>query len=197
MKIIGLCGGSGSGKGAVCQIFNRYGIPAIDTDMVYRDLTSAASDCLDELVTNFGDTIIESGALNRANLARIVFAEGSEDKLALLNAITHKYILGKTRDIIDGYRKEGVAAAIVDAPLLFESRFNEECDIIISVISDLDTRIARITARDGIDREAAMRRVSAQRSDSWLIDNSDFVIQNNGSIADLELQVERIINEIM
>lgn len=197
MKIIGLCGGSGSGKGTICQIFQGYGIPAIDTDAVYRDLTEGPSECLAELVSYFGDSIISDGALNRSSLASIVFAKGAEHKLAALNAITHKHILAKTREVISGYIQSGAPAVIVDAPLLFESCFDKECDIIISVVADLDTKISRIMQRDGISRDAASRRIASQKSDEWLVARSDYVIYNNGNLEDLTLQIAQIVNKIL
>ncbi len=197
LKVIGLCGGSGSGKGAVSELFLRYGIPSIDTDEVYHELTAYMSQCLLELVSHFGSDIIENGALNRAALAKLVFSDGVKTRLDELNAITHKHILAKTREVLAKYRADGVAAAIVDAPLLFESGFNEECDIIISVIADIDTRISRIIERDGITREAALRRIASQKNDNWLKERSDFVIYNDNGITDLEVRVAEIAKKIL
>ena len=102
MKVIGLCGGSGSGKGVVSSLFDRRGIPAIDTDTVYRELTSVDSPCNRVLSNEFGKEIISTdGSLNRKKLRTIVFT-GDDSKLHLkkLNEITHKYILDET-DLID------------------------------------------------------------------------------------------------
>ena len=94
MKIIGLCGGSGSGKGTVCEIFSKNQIPAIDTDKVYRELTSADSECLRELKKAFGNDIIApNGSLDRRKLATIVFAgDNAASQLEMLNKISHKFI---------------------------------------------------------------------------------------------------------
>ena len=75
MKIIGLCGGSGSGKGAVCDLFLELGIPSIDTDALYHKMTSSDSPCLRALAEEFGASIIDvHGKLDRAVLRGIVFS---------------------------------------------------------------------------------------------------------------------------
>lgn len=199
MKIIGLCGGSGSGKGVVCRVFHRMGIGYIDTDAVYRELTSIPCDLLKTLEYEFGKEIItDSGSLNRAVLRSIVFSgDGSEHRLARLNEITHKYILDETRRRLSAYAEEGIPAAIVDAPALFESGFDAECHILICVVADYSTRIQRIMARDGITRLAAEERIAAQIPDAELIERCDYVIYNNSDLQALERQVSDILAKIL
>ena len=197
MKIVGLCGGSGSGKGAVGQLFEKHGVPVIDTDAVYHELTSARSECIDELVLAFGNSIIdENGALNRPALGKIVFSSGASDKLQLLNKITHKHILLKTREMLGNFSERGFSMVVVDAPLLFESEFNKECDIIVSVIADKNTRVERIMSRDKISEDVARRRIATQLGDDFLIANSDFVIRNDSTLSELAEKFEILINDI-
>lgn len=197
MKVIGLCGGSGSGKGIVSTLFGTYGIFSIDTDAVYHDLISHTSDLTIELTDAFGASILSSGKVDRKALSSIVFSgDNSREKLDLLNKITHKHILDEVRDRLLEYKSEGARYVIVDAPLLFESGFDKECDIIISVIADKDTRISRIMERDGISYEAAERRLMSQIDDKWLSQNSDFTIENNLDRVALAAVVERIYKQI-
>lgn len=196
--IVGLCGGSGSGKGAVCSFFEEYGTPTIDTDAVYHDLTSRDSECLRELVAEFGESIVVGGVLNRRVLAQIVFCgEGAENRHRRLNTIAHKHILNEVRAKIADYESEGYKAVVVDAPLLFESGFNEECDVVVSVIADAEIRINRIISRDNISRSDAIQRIKSQKSDDWLRDRSDFVVVNNGGLEALKSSVSSILNEIL
>lgn len=199
MKVIGLCGGSGSGKGAVCDVFRQKGILCIDTDLVYRDLTSRPGPLLSKLKREFGKEIItDENTLNRKALASIVFSsENSDDRLRRLNEIAHKYILDETRAMLGWQSADGAALSVVDAPVLFESGFDRECDIIISVIADKATRINRIMARDGISREQAEQRIAAQMSDDVLISRSDFVIYNNADLQSLNEQVTSLLNKIL
>ncbi len=197
MKVIGLCGGSGSGKGAVSRAFLSLGIPFIDADAVYHSLTSELGPCLDELVSEFGASIVKDGALDRNALREIVFSgDNASIKQSRLNSITHKYVLLKIRSIIDEYAKDGVKGVIVDAPLLFESGFDSECDHTISVTADQNLRIARIMLRDKITYEQAYRRISLQKSDAWLLKNTDFNILNEGSLEELGLRVKEIYSTI-
>ena len=196
MKVIGLCGGSGSGKSVVSAAFAKRGFIAIDTDKVYRDLTDRKSHCLDELVCVFGgDILTEFGALNRAKLRDIVFAD--REKLKQLNSITHKYILGEVRSIISDAEKQGALGALVDAPLLYESGFDTECDYVVAVVADRKNRIARIMKRDNITELQATARIDSQIPNGELISKADFVIVNDRETQDIDDQVSKITRQII
>ena len=199
MKIIGLTGGSGAGKGEVCKAFLSFGIESIDTDKISRDVTKKGGACLDELIENFSGAILtEYGELNRKKLAEIAFS--SRENLDKLNKITHKHILNECKRIILDMQNAGRTALIIDAPLLFESGFDKNCDIIISVIADLNKRIDRIIKRDNITEQQARARIENQKNDGFFIGNSDHIIYNNSDCADIYIQVSkiyRIIFEIL
>ncbi len=196
VKIIGLCGGSGSGKSEVARLLTAASFLHIDADVVYHRLTSSDTPCLRELAGTFGDEIVTPDLkLDRPKLAAIVFADGAEEKRRLLNAITHKYVLDEIRRIIR--EAEGsYAAAVIDAPLLFESGFNTECDLVVSVIAPRDIRVARITERDGISREQAERRIDSQLDDEFLRHHSDIIIENKGDLVWLSAEVKKITDRI-
>jgi len=196
LKVLGLCGGSGSGKGAVSISFQRYGVPSIDADKVYRDITSCRSECTVELAREFGDAVLQDGgALNRAALRSIVFS-GDRMRLSRLNEISHKYILLEARKRIKEYEKSGAKYVIFDAPLLFESGFNTECDFVIAVIADPNIRIRRIVFRDGLTVDEAKARISAQLSDEYLRGHADFIIENNSDIEALNAAVDEIYKQL-
>ncbi len=198
MRIIGLTGGSGSGKGAVGRILATLNIPTIDTDAVYREMTESDSPCLRALAEEFGkDIISKSGALNRTVLRGLVFSgEGSDIRRARLNEISHKYILDETRRRLVVFEEQGYELAAVDAPVLFESGFDQECDLTLCVTADRDIRIARIIARDGISEEMAAMRIDSQMSDAELKQRCDYVIFNNGDIKSLEAAVIDTVRQI-
>lgn len=199
MALIGLCGGSGSGKGTVAKIFSDYGIPSIDADAVYHGLTAKKTPCTVALAEEFGREILNSdGSLNRKALAKIVFSEeGGSKKREALNRISHRFVLSKIGEILSEYEKSGFSAAIVDAPLLFESGLDKECDVIVSVIAEMEIRVSRIVARDGISESDARSRISAQLSDEYLKERSDFVITNSDGICELTKAVRSIAEKIL
>lgn len=198
LKVVGLCGGSGSGKSTVCSVFEQLGVPTIDTDAIYHELTSHDSKCLRELVLAFGDGIVKDGALHRPTLASIVFASGADRSLRdKLNKITHKHVLDEVRRRLTELESLGVLLAVVDVPLLFESGFDKECDAVVAVVADTDVRVERIMKRDSITKEHALARIGAQYGNEWLIEHADRVIFNNAAPEDLVGQTSEIINKIL
>ena len=199
MKVIGLCGGSGSGKGIVSSIFHEHGIPSIDTDLVYKEITSYKSECINELIENFGCSVCnQDGSLNREKMRELVFFDEKKEKnLKLLNSITHKFVLRELRHRINEYEKDGKLAVIADVPLLFESQFDKECDITIAVIADKSIRINRIIERDGLSYEHAKKRIESQIPSCELIKKVDFVIHNNDSIDNLKEKIHELYKQII
>lgn len=195
MIIIGLTGGSGAGKGCVAKYFSEYGIDAIDTDLVSRRVCEKGCDCLKELVLSFGDEILLSdGSLDRKKLAFLAFSD--ETKYKLLNSITHKHIINKVDIWLEAQKKTGKAAAIVDAPLLYESGFDKKCDIVIAVIADRDIRMTRIIERDSITNEQAEARLKNQHSSEFYSSKADYTIINNGCLDDISRQVKEVYDSI-
>ena len=191
MKIIGLCGSSGSGKGYVSMLFTKYGVLSIDTDRLYRETTTKkGSACLLELTEEFGNSILtEDGGLYRPALAQIVFSD--REKLNKLNKITHKHIKKDTLALLEQYRNEGASAVIIDAPVLFESGFDKMCDFTVCVTSPIERKIDRIMTRDQITREQALARLNSQKSDSELIALTTYQIDNSGK--ELTSQIASIL----
>ena len=183
MKILGLCGGSGSGKGVVSSFFNDLGIKSIDTDKVYHSIISENGACTEELVEAFGEQIRAERGVDRNVLRDIVFS--SEEKRLILNRIAHKHILASVRNRIAELSESGEKGVIIDAPLLFESGFDKECDATICVISDESYRIDRIIKRDSLTRDTAIKRIKTQISNDDLKKMCTYCICNNGTKEDL------------
>ena len=199
MTIIGLCGGSGSGKGTVARLLEEYAVPNINADDIYRRLTASGGALIPALSKEFGSSVISSdGALDRKRLSSIVFSsEGHEEKLRRLNKITHTAVLEEAEKRIADFEKDGIDFIVFDAPLLFESGFNSKCDIIVAVVADVEKRIERIVKRDSITVKMAKERISNQLSDEFLKMNSDYVIVNNGELCELEMSVKELAEKIL
>jgi dephospho-CoA kinase len=193
--IIGLTGGSGTGKTLISQTFLKHNIPVIDADKVSREVACPNSPCLVELAQYFGKEIIDAdGNLKRRHLANIAFADSEKTKV--LNKITHKYIKINIDKKISEYKKSGYKGVVVDAPTLIESGAHKNYDKIICVISKRDIRAQRIIKRDNLSTHEAYRRIMAQHNDDFYTSNSDYTIVNNDNIEDAVLQTEAIINDI-
>ena len=198
MKVIGLCGRSGSGKGYVCERLEALGVRCIDTDAVYRRLTAPAkkrSALVSELSNAFGESIVAAdNSLDRRALGEIVFSDDAA--LETLDRIAHKYILREVRCLLDRFAKEGVSIACVDAPVLFESGFDKECELTVCVTASEETRVRRIMRRDGIGEEAARRRLASQKSDDELRSLCTTVLINDGDDETLEHGIEALISSL-
>ena len=148
MKILGLTGGSGAGKGAAAAYFETLGAGVVDADAVYRDLCRQNLDMLTALAAAFGPVLTPEGALDRPALARVVFSDPAA--LSRLNALTQPYICAASLAAFDALREKGCPLALYDAPTLFQTGGEALCSGVIGVIAPRDMRLARIIARDGL-----------------------------------------------
>lgn len=195
VHIVGLTGQSGAGKTTVCKVFEENGFSVINCDLIARQVTEKGSPCLNDYVECFGRVILnEDGTLNRHLLGDIVFSH--EDQLAKLNAIAYPYI---TYEIVENLKKmaqEGKKLVLLDAPTLFESRADDFCDLIISVTADEESRLKRITERDGITEEQARKRFSSQHTEAFFRNRSDYIIINNKTVPVLIEKAKEVSDKI-
>lgn len=195
MKILGLTGGSGTGKSAACTAFARLGCGVIDADATYRTLCDTCEPMLKEIQNVFGDVFSTDRRLDRKKLGAIVFADAQ--KLQQLNAITHPYIRQAARDAFAAYSKRGCLLCIYDAPVLFEGQMETLCDKTCAVLAARNTRIARIVARDAITEEYAALRIDAQKDDAFYRERCDYVVQNDADLDTLYTQVRKIYEDMV
>ena len=191
MIILGITGPTGAGKTTVSKLFEKSGIKVIDTDIVAREIVEPGKPALTELCEYFGDEILlENGELNRRELARRAFS--NPDSHMMLNKITHHYITIEVDNTIKNYDGDIIG---IDGAVLIESGIAEKCDKVLSVLADKEIRIDRITKRDSISVEDAELRISSQKNNEFYIENSDYLVYNNGS-EDLEKEILKIVNEL-
>ncbi len=188
MQVIGLTGSSGAGKSAAADIFRTFGIPILDADAIYHALLLKHGDCTNELTATFGNDILdEKGLVSRERLAATVFGKPNTPALLhTLNKVTHKYVMSELKKGLADFKARGVVAAVIDAPLLFEANAHLECDFVIGIIANKNLREARIMARDSLSKEAAEKRLNAQKSDDFYRERCDYILENNADKADLQ-----------
>ena len=197
---VGLCGRSGSGKGYVSALFLCRGIPSVDTDEVYREMTGPAeelSPCMAALRDRFGEEVVSAdGSLDRAVMRTLVFS-GDDEALSDLNRITHRFILEETRRRVQELYEAGFPIVLIDAPLLYESGFDAECARVLCVTAPEEILIRRIMNRDGITETDALRRLATQKSVDELEARADYVIVNDGCPMDeLMRRVDAVADEL-
>ncbi len=191
--IIGLTGGSGTGKSTACRYFESRGFLVIDSDKIAREVCEKGEPCLEEIAEFFGNEILDGdGRLMRQSLGKIVFADAQ--KLEKLNEITHKYIREKIKDIISQNEGENI---VLDAPLLFEAGLGDICTKRMCILADTNIRAARIMERDGISKEQALNRISSQHDDEFYVKKCDYVIYNNGEAEQMINKLSEIFDSII
>lgn len=194
MRVIGITGQSGSGKGELCKSLTAYGYEHLDTDAVYHELLDTDAALVDELVRAFGADIVTDGKVNRKILATKVFGAKNKRRLKRLNQITHRYVCRVcVARILDAKARDAVGI-LLDAPLLFEARLDKICDTVVLVVCDTETRVRRIMARDGISEEAARTRIRAQGDPFRYAAYCDLCLVNDGDAANLAAAAEEIHN---
>ena len=174
MKIIGLTGGTGTGKTTALNVLKKLGGVCIDADEVYHDLLLNCEEMINEIKSAF-PALDAEGPLDRKKLGEIVFSDSGE--LKKLNAITHKYVCRRIMEIIEKNSQAPFAA--IDAVELVESGAGEMCDTIVAIIAPVSMRIDRIMSREGISMGYATMRIAAQKSDKYYEENCDIVIRND------------------
>lgn len=190
LKIIGLTGQTGAGKGEVSKILRESGMKIIDADQAAR-LAVEDSRVLEKLKDAFSDEILlPDGTLDRKKTALIAFS--CEENRRKLNEITHPKIIEIMLEEAREASDTGVSFAVFDAPQLFEAKADVYCDQIICVLSDSDLRRQRIMERDALTESEAQSRMDAQLSEDFFRANADFLIYNNDGLDALSKQVNMI-----
>ena len=183
MKIVGLTGGTGSGKTTVLEYLTKRGALGLDCDAIYHQLLTENTEMLRELKERFPEAF-PAGSFDRKALGKIVFA--NQQALADLNAITHRYVKQEVRQRLRVHARNGGTAAVIDAIALIESGLSQLCTMTVGVTADPAIRTRRIMAREGISEEYARSRIAAQKPDSFFTENCTHVLYNNGTVEELE-----------
>ena len=196
MKVVGLTGPTGSGKGYISRIFEKHSAFIVDTDLLVHSLYRGGR-CAEQIGDAFGaDRVLsKDGSVNRLALGEIVF--NNRECMAHLQAIVYRHLSELTDKILAEKENSGTEIAVIDAPMLFEATFDKKCDFILSVVAERTLRIDRIMKRDNISLESAELRIKNQMSEKEYIERSDFVIYNNGDKVDLEREVLEIIEKVL
>lgn len=190
--ILGLTGGIGSGKSTVSKFFKEEGLKIIDADLIVKKI-SKQKKLKQELVLKIDKDILNSKKeIDKEKLKKIVFND--REKLEILNGIYHPKIKEEFCKIREKYNHDDLI--VFDAPLLFESGLDKECDKIILVCVEEKIQIERVVSRDNVDKKLAKQIIEAQMPQEEKKKKADIIIYNNGSLEELIEKAKKILFEL-
>lgn len=193
MTVIGLTGGIASGKSTVARLLKQRGATVIDADEVARAVAQPGSEVLKEIKQRFGESVIHGdGSLKRSALAAIIFEDPSARRD--LNAIMHPRIYVAIREQVDAL--DPAQPVVVEAALLAEtySQAHERLEMKTLLVVDCppELQMARLRSGRGLTEQEARQRLSAQAGSSQRRAHATYVIDNSGTLHELEEEVDRV-----
>ena len=194
MRVLGLTGPSGAGKGEAGRILASLGASVIDCDAVYHGMLASDAALRADLTAAFPDCADGSGGVDRRKLAGVVFADKA--KLETLNTLAFRHIRRVLREKLAGLEADGCAVAVLDAPTLFEAGADALCGATLAVLAPEAVRLARLRQRDGLSEEALRARMASQHDETFFREACTFCVVNDGDLEALRRQVGTVYNRI-
>ena len=197
MTTLGVTGGIGSGKSALAaRLATHDGVRVVLADDVAKRLMAEDPDVRRQLVARFGpQTFGPDGALDRARLAARVFSDAGE--LAALNAIVHPAVRRALLEEIDRAEADGVRLLVYEAALVFETEADRILDAVVVVDAPVETRLARVTARDGVTEADVRARMAHQLDPAEARQRADHVVENGGDLAALHAAADALAEDLL
>ena len=192
MLLVGLTGGIGAGKSAVAARLAELGAIVIDSDRLAREVVAPGTEGLAEVVEAFGEGVFApDGSLDRPAVARLVF--GDDAARRRLEAIVHPRVRARAAEIAAAAPSDAVV--VNDVPLLVEAGLAAGFDLVIVVLADASTRVARLARDRGMAEAEARARIAAQATDDQRRAVADVVLHNDGTPDELREAVDRAWRE--
>ena len=186
---IGVTGGIGSGKTAVCSIFAHLGVPVLFADDIAKELSSTDSAIRKRLIALLGESAFQTdGSLNRSFIASEIFSNKSlKQKIeSIIHPRIEKEIDRRIKELAD--REQLIV--IVEAALIYEAGLHKKLDAVVVVDAAESERISRVRKRDVISEDAVRSRMTAQLDVKKKLEKADYIIYNNGTLEELESKVQ-------
>jgi len=195
--LVGLTGGIGSGKSLAAKFFEEQGAYIIDADQLCKDLVRPGQPALKEIVSFFGELILDStGSLDREKLSDIIFQ--NPEKKSALEAILHpKVIEEEKKKYLDIKTIDPSAIVIIDAALLIESGNYKNVDKVIVVQSSEEHQVQRILSRGSLTHDQAAARIKNQMSLKEKKNYADFILDNESQPEDLRKRVQALYAQLL
>jgi dephospho-CoA kinase len=195
VKLVGLTGGIASGKSTVAKIFQRLGAAIVNADDLAREVVLPGREAWKEIVASFGAEILQTDQnLDRQKLRTLIFNQPEARKR--LESIIHPRVRALAEERIRQYGAAGYPVVIYEVPLLLEGKLQEWLRPVILVACKVETQTARLQKRDHLSPADAEKHIAAQMSLAEKRRLADYVIENDGSLADLERQTREILEKL-
>ena len=194
MLNVGLTGNIASGKSTVVDLFRKWGATVIDADVLAREAQAPGSAVLAAIAKRFGTDVVARGELDRAALRAKVI--GDDAALAGLNAIVHPAVQQRRLELQRVATERGDAIVVNDIPLLFEVLDPAQFDAVVLVDAPVALRRTRLRALRGLSNEEADRMIAAQMSAERKRAQSQYIIDNAGTLPELERNAERVFADL-
>lgn len=193
--LIGLVGGTGSGKSTVAKYLAKKGAMIIDADAITQDLYLPGEPCYVKIISQFGSDALQSdGEINRVFLAQKVFSNKRQRKI--LESITHPHIMHSIKNSIKSFQESGVKIIVLDAPLLIEGGLNKLCDEVWFIKSSVTQRTKRLQKRSNWTKQQIEARMNAQLSDEDYASKSNCIIKNDLDIENMHAQIDTFLSKM-
>jgi dephospho-CoA kinase len=193
MLRVGLTGGIASGKSTVANELARRGAVIIDADELAREVVEPGTPGFAAVVRRFGEGVLRDERLDRAALARIVFADPQARRD--LERIIHPEVRRRAAEREGALPHTAVVVHVI--PLLVETGKESDFDLCVVVDVDRQTQLARLMARGPMSREEAESRIAAQATREQRLAAADIVIPNVGTLTDLTEQVDDLWSDLI
>jgi len=189
---VGLTGGIATGKSVVAETFQEMGAFVLDADALGHNLMEPGAPAHGEILEAFGQEVLSAGGgIDRKRLGARIFADPAARRR--LNAILHPRILAEVEGrILDFARRSPGGIAVVQAALVVEAGVRSRFDRIVVTHCDPETQARRLVERDGISREQARRRISAQAEPRERLAAADHVIDTSGSLDETRARAREV-----
>lgn len=195
MKLVGLTGGIACGKSTVAAILRRLGAAVINADELSREVVQPGQEAWKEIIATFGaDVLQKDKSLDRKKLRQLVFHNPEERKK--LEAIIHPRVRSLAEQRMRELAAAGNSIIVYEVPLLFEAQIHLWLRPVILVACDLATQKQRLRERDHLTDIEAQQHLNAQMTLEDKRKLADCVIENNGTLAELEQQVRAVFQKI-
>ncbi len=187
---IAVTGTAASGKSLVSERFKQLGFKTIDLDRLAREVVEPGNPAYRRIVDRFGHGVLKAdGRIDRRQLRRRIIAD--RKARTDLEAIIHPEIKQRMHQKLKALDSVQTPYVVVEVPLLFETGFQKEFDVVVLVTANRETQIKRLVRRDGMPIEAAKSLLDLQMPDEEKVGHSDYVLANNGAPGDIRDAVDQ------